>query len=66
MLNSKARKTYQVLTYVAPVLPSTSGDIAVSQGETAALSCKTSAVPQPSVQWTKNGEPIDFDQLVSI
>ena len=55
----QARKVYDVVTHVAPVLPATSGDITVNQGETAVLSCETSAVPQPDVQWTKNGRSIE-------
>ncbi len=48
---------------MAPVLPETSGDITVDQGETAVLSCENDAKPTPKVQWSKNGETIE---LVSI
>ena len=60
----QANKTYEVVTYVAPVLPTTSGDITVDQGQTATFSCENTAVPLPKVQWTKNGRPLNLDDLV--
>ncbi|CAK8691082.1 unnamed protein product [Clavelina lepadiformis] len=59
----RANKTYEVVTYVAPVLPTTSGDITVDQGQTATFSCENTAVPLPKVQWTKNGRPLNLDDL---
>ena len=53
------------MTYVSPSLPATPGDITVSQGDTAILSCQTGAVPLPTVQWTKNGLAIDSSDLVN-
>nr|XP_018668081.2 hemicentin-1 [Ciona intestinalis] len=58
----QARKTYEVITYVAPVLPTTSGDITVDIGETATLSCENDAVPTPSVKWSKSGVELN-DEL---
>uniref|UniRef100_H2YT93 Ig-like domain-containing protein n=1 Tax=Ciona savignyi TaxID=51511 RepID=H2YT93_CIOSA len=58
-------KTYEVVTYVAPTLPTTSGDITVDIGETVSLSCENSAVPTPSVKWSKNGNNLN-DELITL
>lgn len=56
--NSQARKTYEVTTHVAPVLPDSVGRITVNKGDSATISCQVDAVPLPEVKWTKNGVPV--------
>ena len=43
----------------APVLETSLSPVSLLMGETATFSCVAKGVPRPSIQWTRDGEPID-------
>lgn len=60
-LNLKLKK-YTILTFaVAPVITENPEDTDFLFGSTGYLNCLVRGVPEPTLQWTKNDEPLNFD-----
>jgi hemicentin len=53
--------TCHVDVLTKPKIDSKPQDIQVNIGETAELNVKLSGVPQPNIQWLKNGQPFNID-----
>ncbi|XP_059151468.1 hemicentin-1-like [Physella acuta] len=60
--NSAGRRsqTLKLYVHVPPMIESTNRQFTVSVGSNVALPCKTTGIPTPTINWTKDRRRIDF------
>jgi hypothetical protein len=50
---------------VTPLIVHHPSDVVVKVGSPATLSCRAEGTPEPSIEWLRNGQPLEMDKLDS-
>ncbi|KAM4696629.1 hemicentin-2 [Rhinophrynus dorsalis] len=58
----EAQRTFNVMILVSPTIYGAGSlqDVTARDGADVELHCKTSGVPQPQIEWTKDGQPLPY------